>query len=157
VKAQNRNRLIALGALLVAGAGFAFIALGNMGNNLVYYWTPGEMMRQGDKAFSSTIRLGGIVKKGSVQWNPEHTQLSFRVADGKDDAAFSVLVTTSEIPPQMFREGMGVVVEGTYERTGTFNSNRLMVSHSNEYRPPKAGEHDDWRKSLADPTASRQP
>jgi len=155
VKAQTRNRLIALGALVVAGAGLAFIALGNMGENLVYYWTPSEMVSQGEKAYSATIRLGGLVKKGSIQWNPEHTQLSFRVADNKDDAAQSVLVKTSEIPPQMFREGIGVVVEGTYDRSGVFSSSRLMVNHSNEYRPPKAGEHDDWKKSVADTTGTR--
>jgi cytochrome c-type biogenesis protein CcmE len=41
----------------------------------------------------------------------------------------------------MFRDGMGVVVEGRYRRGGEFESHNLMVKHSNEYRPPKAGEH----------------
>lgn len=155
--ATQRNRVIAVVALLVAGAGLGFVAFGNMGQNLVYYWTPGEMLAQGKKAYTATIRLGGIVQKGSIQWNAEHTQLQFRVADGKDPNATNVLVKANEIPPQMFREGIGVVVEGTYDASGVFTSNRLMVNHSNEYRAPKPGEkHDDWKKSIGDPTASRK-
>ena len=49
----------------------------------------------------------------------------------------------------MLRENIGVVVEGTLAKGGTFKTNRLMVSHSNEYRPPKPGENTkDWQKSL---------
>jgi cytochrome c-type biogenesis protein CcmE len=40
----------------------------------------------------------------------------------------------------MFREGIGVVVEGTMTRNGYFKSERLMVSHNNEYRTPKDGQ-----------------
>ena len=40
----------------------------------------------------------------------------------------------------MFRESIGVVVEGTYDQSQVFSSNRLMVNHSNEYRAPKPGE-----------------
>src|SRR5688500_12700809 len=110
----SRNRWIALGALVVAGAGLTFIAFGNIGENLVYYWSPAELLAQGDKAYSATIRLGGVVKPGTIAWDAGHTQLSFKVAtDRKPDAA-QVLVRSTEIPPQMFREGIGVVVEGTY-------------------------------------------
>ena len=40
----------------------------------------------------------------------------------------------------MFRERIGVVVEGSFDRSQTFTSSRLMVNHSNEYRPPKPGD-----------------
>ena len=43
---------------------------------------------------------------------------------------------TKSVPPQMFREGIGVVVEGTMTQAGHFESQRLMVSHDNEYRAP---------------------
>ena len=49
-------------------------------------------------------------------------------------------VRSNGVPPQMFREGIGVVVEGTMVRGGYFQSDRLMVSHNNEYRAPKPGE-----------------
>ncbi|QSQ15123.1 cytochrome c maturation protein CcmE [Myxococcus landrumensis] len=150
-----RNRLFALGALLVAGAGLGFVAFGNIGENLVYYWSPSEMLAQGDKAYTATIRLGGVVQPGSIQWNAEHTTLHFRVANDVKEGAASVLVRSTETPPQMFRDKIGVVVEGTYDASGVFSSNRLMVNHSNEYRAPKEGEDPNkWRETLSDSTTT---
>ncbi len=150
----TRNRFIAIGALLVAGAALAFIAFGNIGKNLVFYWTPGEMLAQGSKAYGPTIRLGGVVQPGSLQWDAARTHLAFRVADSEKPGAPSVLVKSSETPPQMFRERIGVVVEGTFDRSQTFTSNRLMVNHSNEYRPPKPGDGPDkWKTTVSAPTA----
>jgi cytochrome c-type biogenesis protein CcmE len=151
----TRNRLILVGALLVAGAGLAFVAYGKMGENLVYYWTPSEMMAQGRKAYGPTIRLGGVVQEKSVEWNAQHTSLKFRVADSKEPNAPSVLVTSSEIPPQMFREGIGVVVEGTLDKSQVFQTNRLMVNHSNEYKPPGEGDdHKDWKNTMQESTTT---
>lgn len=150
----TRNRLIALGALLVAGAALAFIAFGNIGKNLVFYWTPGEMLAQGSKAYGPTIRLGGVVQPGSLRWDAGRTHLTFRVADSDKQGAPSVQVVSSETPPQMFRERIGVVVEGTFDRSQTFTSSRLMVNHSNEYRPPKPGDGPDkWKDTVSAPTA----
>ena len=61
---STRNRLFAVGALAIAGVALAFVAYGNIGKNLVFYWTPGEMLAQGSKAYGPTIRLGGIVRYG---------------------------------------------------------------------------------------------
>jgi cytochrome c-type biogenesis protein CcmE len=150
-----RNRLIALGALLVAGAGLAFVAFGNIGENLVYYWSPSEMLTKGSDAYGPTIRLGGVVEAGSIQWNEAHTTLEFRVADDVKEGAPSVLVRSTETPPQMFRDKIGVVVEGTYDKSGVFSSNRLMVNHSNEYRAPKEGEDPKkWQETLSDGSAT---
>jgi len=150
-----RNRLIAVGALLVAGAGLAFVAFGNIGENLVYYWSPAEMVSQGEKAYGPTIRLGGVVKPGSIQWNAEHTTLHFQVANDHKPEAVAVTVRSTEVPPQMFREGIGVVVEGTYDKSQVFSSNRLMVNHSNEYRAPKPGEEPrKWQETVEGSTTA---
>jgi cytochrome c-type biogenesis protein CcmE len=157
---STRNRLIALASVLVAGSALAFIAFGNIGQNLVYYWSPAEMLGKGERAYGTTIRLGGVVQRGSLQWDAQHTHLRFRVADDAKAEGSSVLVSSTEVPPQMFREGIGVVVEGTYDRSGVFTSHRLMVNHSNEYRPPKPGEaHEDWKKTVAesDNSTARKP
>jgi cytochrome c-type biogenesis protein CcmE len=54
----------------------------------------------------------------------------------------------------MFSEGMGVVVEGSYREDGVFRSHNVMVKHSNEYRPPKEGEHPrELYRSLIDEEA----
>jgi cytochrome c-type biogenesis protein CcmE len=141
---QTRNRLIAVVALLVAGGGLSLVAFGNLGDNLVYYWRPSEMLAQGEKAYGPIIRLGGQVQPGSIQWDEQHTTLHFRVMDNEKPEAPQVLVRTSEVPPQMFRERIGVVVEGTFDASRTFQGNRLMVNHSNEYRAPKTD--DDVKK-----------
>jgi len=154
VNSSRRNRLLLVVALLCAGAALAYIAFGNMGKNLVFYWTPGEMLAQGSKAYGPTIRLGGVVQPGSLHWDAAHTHLTFRVADGPRPDAASVLVDSRETPPQMFREKIGVVVEGTFGPSGTFTAQRLMVNHSNEYRPPKPGDGpDQWKATVSAPTA----
>ncbi|WP_309890283.1 cytochrome c maturation protein CcmE [Archangium sp.] len=145
---QTRNRLIAVVALLVAGAGLALVAFGNIGENLVYYWRPSEMLAQGEKAYGPTIRLGGQVKPGSIQWNEQHTTLEFQVMDSELPEAAFVKVRTTEVPPQMFRERIGVVVEGTFDKGQVFQGSRLMVNHSNEYRAPKS--EDDVKKMFED-------
>jgi cytochrome c-type biogenesis protein CcmE len=149
---SKKTPLIAVAALLVAGGALAFIAFGNIGQNLVYYWSPGELLDNGEKAYGPTIRMGGVVRPGSLNWDKEHTHLAFEVADGMSTDAKFVKVVSTELPPQMFREGIGVVVEGTYDRSHTFSSTRLMVNHSNEYRAPKSGDDVKkmWRQTLTD-------
>ena len=132
-----------LGAFLVAGAAFVVIAASSMNKNLVYYWTPTDLHAAGDKAYGATIRLGGMVAPGSIR---NHTGASGVEFDVKD-ATKIVHVKSNGVPPQMFRENIGVVVEGTMTRGGYFQCNRLMVSHNNEYRAPKAGHPVD-RKEL---------
>ncbi|WP_375773131.1 cytochrome c maturation protein CcmE [Archangium gephyra] len=159
---QTRNRLIAVVSLLVAGAGLSLVAFGNIGENLVYYWRPSEMMAQGEKAYGPTIRLGGQVQPGSIQWNEQHTTLHFRVMDSEEPGAANVLVRTTEVPPQMFRERIGVVVEGTYDASQVFQGSRLMVNHSNEYRAPKTDDDvkkmfEDMQKQEATTAAARTP
>lgn len=145
----TRNRLIAVFALVLAGGALAFIAWGNMGENLVYYWSPAELLAQGEKAYGPTIRLGGMVKQGSIHPDDGKAGVTFKVANGLAPEAPSVTVHASQIPPQMFREGIGVIVEGTFNRNQVFETERIMVNHSNEYRPPDGGQHmgSDWKKS----------
>lgn len=112
--------------------GLGLLAFGRIGDNLVYYWSPKELVAQKDKAVGATIRLGGQVAAGSIQWNPQGTDLAFSVTDGEA----TVRVEGKSIPPQMFREGIGVVVEGTVRPDGVFVSETLMVKHNNEYRAP---------------------
>jgi cytochrome c-type biogenesis protein CcmE len=72
------------------------------------------------------------------------SQLEFDVVDAKE----RVHVVSNGVPPQMFREGIGVVVEGTMTDSGFFKSDRLMVSHNNEYRAPKDAKNADMKKLI---------
>ena len=133
---MNRPRLFLIGALAVAAIGFAVITTSGISKNLVYYWTPSDITHAGDKAYGATIRLGGQVAPGTVRMLNGGSALEFDVTDRRT----VVHVKSSGSPPQMFREGIGVVVEGTMVRGGYFASDRLMVSHNNEYRAPKEGQ-----------------
>jgi cytochrome c-type biogenesis protein CcmE len=132
---RKKTRLFMVAAFAVATIAFIVIAAGGINKNLVYYWTPTDLHKAGDKAYGATIRLGGMVAAGSIK---NHTGVSGLEFDVKD-ATGMVHVKSNGIPPQMFRENIGVVVEGTMSRSGYFQCNRLMVSHNNQYRAPKAG------------------
>jgi cytochrome c-type biogenesis protein CcmE len=120
----RRGRLIAIGALAAVVGAFAYLLYGGIGENLVYFLSPKELLAMGTAAYDKPVRLGGQVVPGSVQWNADRLELRFRVTDG-----------------------IGVVVEGRYRRGGEFESHNLMVKHSNEYRAPKPGEapHDLYK------------
>lgn len=124
-----------IGAVAVAAIAFAVIAGSGINENLVYYWTPSDLRAAGDKAYGASIRLGGMVAKGSIIHHGGASGIEFDVKD----ATSVVRVKSSGVPPQMFRENIGVVVEGTMVPGGYFQSNRLMVSHGNEYQPPEKG------------------
>jgi cytochrome c-type biogenesis protein CcmE len=130
---RKRRRLLAVVTLLIAGGVLAYLAFGGIGENLVYYWSPTELREAGPRAFGATVRLGGLVEEGSVERQPDGLTMRFAVTDGKE----SVPVIAETVPPAMFREGIGVVVEGTMVRAGHFETTRLMVKHDNEYRAPE--------------------
>jgi cytochrome c-type biogenesis protein CcmE len=133
---SRRSKRIALVlTLVVILSGFGYLLYGGIDNNIVYFLTPHELLAKGARGFDVPLRLGGQVVPGSVQWNAATLDLRFRVTDGTGE----VSVKSRGAPPQMFRDGMGVVVEGKYRREGIFESSNLMVKHSNEYRAPKAG------------------
>ena len=132
---RNTQRIL-IGALTVAALAFIGIAASGINQNLVYYWTPSDLRTAGNKAYGATIRLGGQVAPGSVRGVGGVSGLEFDVTDKKA----TVHVKSNGVPPQMFREGIGVVVEGRLGGDGMFMSDRVMVNHSNEYRPPTAEE-----------------
>jgi cytochrome c-type biogenesis protein CcmE len=133
---RGLNQLVAVGALAAALGAFGYLVYGGIGDNLVYFLSPKELIAKGTSAYDVPVRLGGQVVPGSVQWNADRLELLFRVTDGAEQ----VSVRSKGAPPQMFRDGMGVIVEGRYRRGGEFESHNLMVKHSNEYRAPKPGE-----------------
>jgi cytochrome c-type biogenesis protein CcmE len=122
--------------LMVLLGGFGYLVYGGLDENLVYFLTPSELMAKGDSAHGKPVRLGGMVLPGSVKWDAEAIELKFRMTDGKTQLD----VHSEKAPPQMFREGQGVVVEGKLTKAGVFESSSLMVKHSNEYKAPEHAE-----------------
>ena len=129
---RRRTRRFVFIAIAVASIAFIALAAGGINDNLVYYWTPTDLHAAGDKAYGATIRLGGMVAPGTIRHRAGTTGVEFDVKDARS----VVHVKSSGVPPQMFRDNIGVVVEGTMTRAGSFESRRLMVSHNNEYKAP---------------------
>lgn len=131
----SRRRWAVVGVLVIA-ATFGWLLYGGLDKNVVFFLTPAELLAKGTDGVEVPVRLGGQVKPGSVVWDDKTLDLRFVVVDGIGEVA----VHSTGAPPQMFRDGMGVIVEGQFGRDGVFRSSSLMVKHSNEYRPPAEGQ-----------------
>lgn len=121
------TRWFAVAAVAIAAASFVAVAAAGIGDNLIYSWAPKDLRAAGARAVGATVRLGGLVAPSSIR-NGE--RLEFDVTDG----VATVRVQSRGLPPQLFREGVAVVVEGTLTPGGIFEGERLMVSHDNRYR-----------------------
>jgi cytochrome c-type biogenesis protein CcmE len=115
-------------------AAVAFLAIGGIGNALVYYVTPTELLARGDDAIGETVRLGGLVAEGSVR-GPA-TDLTFVLTDGESE----VTVHSTVAPTRSFREGSGAVVQGELGPDGVFEANQVIVKHDENYEAPAPGE-----------------
>ena len=147
---RRRKRAMILGGAAVIVAVFAYLLYGGLDTNVVYFLTPHELLAKGVRGVDVPVRVGGQIKPGSVQWNDATLALHFTITDG----ASEIPVSSRGAPPQMFRDGMGVVVEGRYGHDGVFDCTNLIVKHSNEYRPPKPGQAPrDMYKTLIKPAA----
>ena len=121
---------------LVLGAGVIAVALGllivtGVRQSVVYFVTPSELMAQ-DRAPGRAYRLGGMVVQGSLKQDLAAREQRFLLTDGRA----SVPVYHRGIPPDLFAEGRGAVVEGKLGADGTFHASTIMAKHSEEYRPP---------------------
>lgn len=121
----------------VIPAGVIIVVLGvllvNLSSALVYYNTPAEVeAREGD---DSRLRLAGRVVSGSV------VEEALTVAFAVEDCDTSVSVVHTGTPPQLFQEGIGVVVEGTWDGE-LFSSDTMLVKHDEQYRAD-AGDYDE--------------
>jgi cytochrome c-type biogenesis protein CcmE len=132
-----------VGGLVIAAAvtGVAFL---NLGDNLVYFYTPAEAYAKGAELAGQTVKVGGMVQPGSVKWQPEQLSLDFVMTDLD---GHNISVHHNGTPPDMFKENQGVVVEGRLEDGGkAMVSRNLLVKHSEEYKKP--GEHAKMDKAL---------
>lgn len=131
---MSRKYALMIGAGVILSA-FGWLLFGGLNSNVVYFLTPTELHAREDAVYDVPIRLGGQVMPGSVNWDANSLQLLFTVTDGEKE----IPVQSRGAPPQMFRDGIGVVVEGRLGRDGVLQSSSLMVKHSNEYQPPDSG------------------
>lgn len=151
MNARRKQRLLAICALLVALAGLGYVSLGGIENNLVYYLTPDELLQKGFSAQTATVRLGGLVQHQSMHFDPNTLDLRFALGNSADGEP-RIAVASHGVPPQMFQEGIGAIVEGRFDGQ-TFQAERVMVKHSNEYRPPAEGQKPEQLYKTLSPQA----
>ena len=110
-----------------------WLAFSGVGDALVYYRTPTELLALGSAAVGQPQRLGGLVLPGSV--SGPATDLRFVLTDGTSQ----VSVHSSLAPTASFREGAGAVVEGTLLPDGVFEATQILVKHDQTYVAPSPG------------------
>ncbi len=127
----KRMRLIAL-CLLVMGAGLAGI-LYAFNDSLVFFYTPtqlAEKKQQGTFNPTRALRIGGLVKQGSVKSLPT-SGVSFAVTDLNAD----IPVVYRGLMPSLFREGQGVVAQGMLDDAGVLQAEQILAKHDENYMP----------------------
>ncbi|MFQ5882735.1 MAG: cytochrome c maturation protein CcmE [Candidatus Methylomirabilales bacterium] len=129
----GRNRQILIGALIIV-AGIAYLIWTGTQQALVYFYTPSEIQAQESERTGRRIRLGGLVVEGSLSHAPGTLDYEFQLTDG----SAAVPVRFRGVPPDLFKEGTGAIVEGQMGGNGVFRADLIMAKHNEEYRPPSA-------------------
>jgi cytochrome c-type biogenesis protein CcmE len=116
--------------VLVIAAALAYMIYAGVTQSVVYFVTPSELGAA--PVAGKAYRLGGMVLPGSLTWEPRTLELAFTISDGKS----TIPVRHRGAPPDLFGEGRGAVVEGSWSTEGYFKSTHIMAKHSEEYQAP---------------------
>ncbi|AGX86725.1 cytochrome c maturation protein CcmE [Candidatus Symbiobacter mobilis] len=125
------HRLLLLVGAVASVALTAFFVLDALQSNLVFYFTPSEVLAH-KAPQQGVFRIGGVVREGSVVRTG--LTIAFRVTDLVHD----VDVMYTGALPDLFREGKGVVVQGSFGAQGQFVAREVLAKHDENYRPPGA-------------------
>tara|TARA_A200000113_G_scaffold217763_1_gene224494 strand:- start:957 stop:1355 length:399 start_codon:yes stop_codon:yes gene_type:complete len=110
------------------------LILYNTRQNVSYFYTPSEINKS-DIIINKLIRIGGFVEIDSFN-KVSSSSFKFRVTDEKT----SILVTYNGILPDLFREGQGAVIEGTFDNNDVFNATIVFAKHDENYMPASIKE-----------------
>lgn len=128
---KRRLYFLVLG-LLAVGAASALV-LSALSEDIVFFFSPTEIVEAKVPTEGRRIRLGGLVEEGSVV--KDGAAVNFRITDG----ANAIPVVFVGILPDLFREGQGVVTEGKLE-AGTFQAAEVLAKHDENYMPKEVAE-----------------
>jgi cytochrome c-type biogenesis protein CcmE len=131
-----------LGGGLVIVAALAYLVYAGVSQSVVYFVTPTELGAA--PVAGKSYRLGGMVLPGSLKWDPKALDLRFTLSDGQA----SVPVRHRGTPPDLFAEGRGAVVEGTWSRDGFFQASTILAKHSEEYKAPHDASQAGYKELL---------
>lgn len=129
----RKQRLSWILALIIGVGAAVALALAALRENINLFYTPSQIAA-GEVPLDARIRAGGLVEKGSLKRMQDSLALGFRVTDG----ARSVAVRYDGILPDLFREGQGIVVMGSFGRDGVLHADEVLAKHDENYMPPEA-------------------
>lgn len=129
MKAKHQRLILAVVALLaLIGAGL--LAASALRDEAAYFYAPADVRAKGVEA-GKAVRLGGMVVKGSLKRAADGVTMRFDVTDGKA----TVPAVFKGIAPDLFKEGSGVVAEGSFDGAGAFVATNLLAKHDERYMP----------------------
>lgn len=132
MKPKHQRLIMVLTGIAVMAAAAAAI-LYSFRDNMVFFYTPSQYEEKKHAANFNphrTIRLGGLVKKGSIE-NLSQGGIRFTVTDLSQD----ISVTYQGLVPSLFRDGQGVVIQGTVDEAGEMHAQTLLAKHDEKYMP----------------------
>ena len=138
---MNRRRKFVIGGVVIAAA-LGYMIYAGVTQSAVYFVTPAEL--QAAPVPGKAYRLGGMVLPGSLKWEPRSLDLSFTLSDG----TATVPVRHKGTPPDLFGEGRGAVLEGSWTAEGYFKATLIMAKHSEEYKAPHDGSQAGYRELI---------
>ena len=137
----KHQRLVLLLLAVAAVLGAVLLAMSAMKDQAAYFYAPADVVRKG-LPLDRAVRVGGMVRPGSLQRLPDGTTIRFIVGDETDA---TIPVTFTGIVPDLFREGSGVVAEGRFRPDGQFVATEILAKHDENYMPPKLGPDGEHR------------
>ena len=130
MKPRSKRLIAIVGGLVALGVATALV-LKALEGNLTLFVTPSEVAA--NKAPQGrAFRIGGMVEKGSLK--REGVEVRFVVTD----TAKTIPVVYRGALPDLFREGKGVVAQGTLGADGVFQAREVLAKHDENYMPPEA-------------------
>ena len=132
---RKNQRLILLVLAVVATLGAVLLAMSAMRSQAAFFYAPGDVARKG-LPLDRAVRIGGMVKQGSLQRRSDGVTIDFVVGD---DTAHTIPVQFTGIAPELFRENSGVVAEGRFQPDGRFVATEILARHDENYMPPRLG------------------
>jgi cytochrome c-type biogenesis protein CcmE len=147
VNRRARRLKLLVGAIVIAAC-VGYLIYGGIQETIVYFVTPSELHAKGSSAYGKSLRLGGLVKEGS--WSKEAGTLFHRFE--LVDETSMVQVAFRGIPPDLFGEGRGALVEGSYGPDGVFQAKTILAKHSEEYTSAEDHGSKDAREMMYNST-----
>ena len=127
-------RITILILFLIVSAVLVAFVLRSLEENVVYFFSPTEINNKENISFNKTIRIGGLVKKNSI--NKKKNSINFVITDLNNE----IVVSYSGSVPNLFSEEKGVVAEGKLKDKKYFIAEKILAKHDENYMPPEVSK-----------------